>query len=165
MKEIRYTFTNSPVGMLYLSGNDEVLKELLFASGREQELSERGLTEDKAAFHRVIRQLDAYFSGELKAFDLALEPEGTPFQKAAWEALRSIPYGRTVTYGEQALRMGKPKACRAVGAANGKNPISIIIPCHRVIGQSGKLTGYGGGLDAKKYLLKLEAGAVQEARA
>ncbi|MHC4945017.1 MAG: methylated-DNA--[protein]-cysteine S-methyltransferase [Planctomycetota bacterium] len=165
MKQICYTFTNSPVGMLYLSGNDEVLKELLFASGREQELSEQDRPENRAAFREVIRQLDAYFSGVLKEFDLPLEPEGTPFQKAAWKALLSIPYGKTLTYGEQARRMGNPKACRAVGAANGRNPISIIIPCHRVIGQSGKLTGYGGGLDAKKYLLQLEAGALQNAGA
>ena len=102
------------------------------------------------------QQLEAYFAGELQRFDLALAPDGTDFQQAVWQALTTIPYGATCSYGEIARQIGKPKASRAVGAANGQNPIPIIIPCHRVIGSTGKLTGFGGGLAAKEILLELE---------
>ncbi len=101
-------------------------------------------------------QLRSYFAGELQEFDLPLAPEGTPFQREVWEQLCRIPYGETISYGELARRIGNPKACRAVGLANGSNPISIVIPCHRVIGSNGKLTGYGGGLATKEKLLALE---------
>jgi methylated-DNA-[protein]-cysteine S-methyltransferase len=104
----------------------------------------------------VIRQLQAYFAGELENFDLAVSPQGTPFQQKVWSELQRIPYGETLSYGELARRIGNPKACRAVGLANGSNPISIVIPCHRVIGSNGKLTGYGGGLPIKEKLLALE---------
>src|SRR5690606_32152543 len=104
------------------------------------------------------RQLDAYFRGTLRTFDLPLAPQGTPFQQTVWEALRHIPYGQTVSYGELARRVGRPAAVRAVGLANGSNPIAIVIPCHRVIGANGTLTGYGGGLPTKQALLALERG-------
>jgi methylated-DNA-[protein]-cysteine S-methyltransferase len=110
---------------------------------------------------QCIEQLHEYFAGTRRAFDLPLEPAGTPFQKLAWDALLTIPYGETRSYGEQAAKIGRPHASRAVGAANGKNPISIIIPCHRVIGASGKLTGYGGGLPMKQWLLEHERASVQ----
>jgi methylated-DNA-[protein]-cysteine S-methyltransferase len=104
------------------------------------------------------RELDLYFAGKLKRFSVAVEPEGTPFQRQCWAALQKIPYGQTRTYGEQAKIIGNPKAMRAVGLANGRNPIAVIIPCHRVIGADGGLTGFGGGLPRKKFLLDLEAG-------
>lgn len=104
----------------------------------------------------VIRQLHGYFSGELESFDLELSPQGTPFQQRVWKELLKIPYGETISYGELARRIGNPNASRAVGLANGSNPIPIIIPCHRVIGSNGKLTGYGGGLPIKERLLALE---------
>lgn len=104
------------------------------------------------------RELDAYFAGRLKAFSVALAPRGTPFQLKVWAALRAIPYGVVRTYGQQAALIGSPKAFRAVGLANGKNPISIIVPCHRVIGADGGLTGFGGGVERKKFLLDLEQG-------
>ena len=110
-----------------------------------------------AVFDHVIAQLDEYFAGERTEFDVPLDPVGTEFQLRAWAALRRIPYGETRSYGEQARTIGAPAAVRAVGAANGRNPISIIVPCHRVVGSNGSLTGFGGGLDAKRYLLDLEA--------
>jgi methylated-DNA-[protein]-cysteine S-methyltransferase len=106
-----------------------------------------------------VRQLTAYFEGRLREFDLALDPEGTPFQLRVWEELRRIPYGEVRSYSDVAAAIGQPKAVRAVGAANGSNPIPIVVPCHRVTGANGKLTGYGGGLPLKRYLLDLEAGA------
>ncbi len=112
--------------------------------------------EDATGFHEAIRQLRAYFAGELETFDLLLAPEGTPFQQRVWGELLKIPYGNTTSYGELAKRIGNPKASRAVGLANGSNPIPIVIPCHRVIGSNGKLTGYGGGLPIKEKLLALE---------
>ncbi len=107
---------------------------------------------------QTARQLDSYFAGELRYFDLPLRPEGTPFQLRVWEELRRIPYGETRSYREVARAIGSPEAVRAVGAANGQNPIPIVVPCHRVIGANGKLTGFGGGLDVKRLLLDLEAG-------
>lgn len=157
-----YTIVESPVGGLLLTGNGETLSRLRFMRGP------KGVTEaepewkkDAAAFRGAAKQLKAYFEGELRDFDLALEPEGTAFQQTVWTALREIPYGRTISYGELARRIGNPNASRAVGLANGANPIAIIVPCHRVIGANGKLTGFGGGLDIKQQLLALEQGAVQ----
>ena len=112
--------------------------------------------EDKAPLREVIQQLRAYFAKELETFELTLAPEGTDFQQSVWNELCGIPYGETISYGELAKRVGNPKASRAVGAANGQNPIPIIIPCHRVIGSDGKLTGFGGGLPIKQELLALE---------
>ena len=111
---------------------------------------------DAEPLRETIRQLRAYFAGELETFDLALAPQGTPFQLAVWNRLCEIPYGETISYGELARRIGNPNASRAVGLANGSNPIPIVIPCHRVIGSNGKLTGYGGGLPIKEKLLALE---------
>lgn len=111
---------------------------------------------DKRRFTDVIRQLKEYFAGRLKKFTLSLAPEGTSFQLEVWKALSTIPYGRTVSYGDIAKAVGKPAAARAVGAANGQNPLSIVVPCHRVIGSDGKLVGYGGGLKIKETLLALE---------
>ncbi len=111
---------------------------------------------DDAALAPVTRQLDEYFAGTRRAFQLTLAPRGTPFQRAVWDALGEVPYGETATYGEIAARVGRPTASRAVGAANGANPIAIVVPCHRVVGANGTLTGYGGGLDRKQLLLELE---------
>jgi methylated-DNA-[protein]-cysteine S-methyltransferase len=111
---------------------------------------------DPGPFAETIRQFGLYFAGSLRAFTLELAPGGTPFQRMVWDALRGIPYGETVTYGELARRIGRPHAVRAVGAANGANPLPIVIPCHRVVGQGGRLVGYGGGLPAKAALLGLE---------
>jgi methylated-DNA-[protein]-cysteine S-methyltransferase len=115
-----------------------------------------GSVVDQGAFRDAEAQLRAYFAGELRHFDLTLDQSGTPFQLRAWRALQSIPYGCTLSYAQQAAQMGQPRASRAVGAANGRNPISIVVPCHRVIGASGRLTGFGGGLDRKQFLLDLE---------
>lgn len=145
----------SPVGELFIAGHDGKITDILFhrpEKGFPGPMWEKSET----PFRRVKKQLNEYFRGERTKFDLELAPEGTPFQLAAWRELRKIPYGSTISYGEQAKRMGNPRATRAVGAANGKNPLSIIVPCHRVIGANGKLTGYGGGLGAKKKLLGLE---------
>ena len=111
----------------------------------------------------AVRQLDEYFAGERLEFDLPLEPNGTPFQRQAWTALRTIPYGETISYGEQARRLGDRNKSRAVGAANGKNPIPIVVPCHRVIGANGHLTGFGGGLDVKAWLLAARAAGARAA--
>jgi methylated-DNA-[protein]-cysteine S-methyltransferase len=119
-----------------------------------------GYVRDDAAFSPVARQLAAYFAGELRAFELPLVPTGTPFQQRVWSALQHIPYGATTTYGRLAEQLGQPGAMRAVGLANGRNPIAIIIPCHRVIGANGSLTGYGGGLQRKQWLLALEGCAL-----
>ena len=111
---------------------------------------------DAGPFAAVIGQLREYFAGERTTFDLPLAPSGTPFQQRVWIALGEIPYGRTVSYGQIAVRIGRPRACRAVGLANGANPIGVIIPCHRVVGADGTLTGYGGGLDRKRFLIAME---------
>jgi methylated-DNA-[protein]-cysteine S-methyltransferase len=116
---------------------------------------------DARPFAEARWQLAQYFAGERTAFDLRLAPAGTPFQREVWDALLAIPYGQTVSYGELAHRIGRPAASRAVGLANGRNPISIVVPCHRVIGSSGSLTGYGGGIDRKRFLLALETGVYE----
>lgn len=115
---------------------------------------------DRGLLREAALQLDAYFDGRLRTFSLPLAPEGTAFQQDVWRVLEAIPYGETLSYADVADRVGRPTAVRAVGAANGRNPIPIIIPCHRVIGSSGKLVGFGGGLDAKRALLGLEQGAL-----
>ena len=153
-----YTRYSSPIGELILVGDYDRLTELLLPEHHGQPPS---VSADWVAnadpFARAISQLDAYFAGELTEFDLPLAPEGTPFQMRVWDELTKIPYGATASYGEIAARIGQPKAMRAVGVANGRNPLAIVIPCHRVIGSSGSLTGYGGGLDRKRWLLDLEA--------
>lgn len=151
-----YTQIESPLGPLLLVADDAGLRQILFVNGRHPAKAESSWKEEEARFRETIRQLHKYFAGELENFDLPLVPEGTPFQLAVWRKLCDIPYGATVSYGELANRVGNPKACRAVGLANGSNPIPIVIPCHRVIGSNGKLTGYGGGLPIKEKLLALE---------
>jgi len=152
---------NSPVGRLGLVASDTGLAWIQFhGAGRtEAEQAEPGRRPAPAAtsiLEETARQLDNYFAGRLRRFDLPLSPSGTPFQREVWEALCAIPYGETRTYGEMAETIGRPKAVRAVGAANGANPIPIVVPCHRVIGADGSLTGYGGGMEIKKRLLALE---------
>jgi methylated-DNA-[protein]-cysteine S-methyltransferase len=156
MKSCLYTLVASPVGDILVAGDDEGLRRIVFQGGAHPMKPPRDWKRDDAAFDEARRQLTAYFAGELREFDLPLAPEGTPFQKAAWAELCRIPYGETRTYGAQAARIGQPNASRAVGAANGRNPLGIVIPCHRVIGASGKLTGYYGGLSIKEALLELE---------
>ncbi len=145
----------SPVGDLLLVGDGEALSGILFAGRGEAPAS---CTRDQSAFKEARAELSAYFAGELRTFSLALAPQGTAFQRSVWSALCEIPYGATVTYGELALRLGREGAQRAVGSANAQNPIPIVLPCHRVIGKGGALTGYGGGLSAKRLLLSLESG-------
>src|SRR5262249_2899571 len=152
-----YTWLQSPVGPLLLAGSRGELNYVSFSRGKHAVAVEPGWTEDGSLFDDAIRQLREYFAGERKAFSLRLSPEGTDFQPAVWSELRKMPYGETISYKQLAERIGKPKAVRAVGAANGANPIPIIIPCHRVIGNDGSLTGFGGGLPLKKRLLELES--------
>lgn len=142
----------SPIGPLSLVSNGAGLTHLLFDGAREA----CGVEDKVLAATR--RQLDDYFAGKRKGFDLPLDPSGTEFQKRVWLALRDIPFGETVAYIDIATRISAPKAMRAVGAANGRNPIAIIVPCHRVIGANGSLTGFGGGLPRKRFLLALEQG-------
>lgn len=145
---------DSPVGALTLAASEVGLTHVLFGADHRFHGAVGGLAADH--LERAARQLAEYFAGARQAFDLDLDPRGTPFQLAAWRVLRAIPYGETITYGEQARRLGRDAAVRAVGAANGRNPLSIVVPCHRVVGASGKLVGFGGGLEAKRYLLNLE---------
>ncbi len=153
-----YDLHHTPTGELLMMSDGESLTDLHMTMGKYVPAMGANWVRDKqlTVFAQTKRELDAYFAGKLRAFTVPLAPRGTEFQRQAWRALTQIGYGNTWTYGEQAARMGRPKAVRAVGAANGKNPIGIIIPCHRVIGASGALTGYAGGLHNKEFLLKLE---------
>lgn len=152
---------DSPVGPLTLMGGAHGLTHLLFDHQVDRVRNQGDDPEvDDQAFPIVVAQLDEYFMGRRRAFGIEVAPSGTPFQLDVWQALTTIPYGATWSYGELAERIGRRGAARAVGAANGQNPISIIVPCHRVIGASGKLTGYGGGLDRKEHLLGLEHAVV-----
>ena len=153
-----YSHMDSPIGRLLLAGDEDGLRLISFPTGSRTRYVESEWTENDAPFVETKRQLAAYFAGELTEFDLPLAPEGTPFQLSVWRALRRIPYGDTVSYGAIAQAIGRPSASRAVGAANGANPLPIVVPCHRVIGSTGKLTGFGGGLDTKARLLALERG-------
>ncbi|MFJ8647415.1 methylated-DNA--[protein]-cysteine S-methyltransferase [Streptomyces sp. NPDC093546] len=154
----QHTLVDSPYGLLTLVATDGVLSGLYMTDQRHRPPEEDFGDPDRRPFAEVVRQLDAYYAGELTVFDLPLHLDGTPFQRSVWEQLRKIPYGETRSYGELAEALGKPGASRAVGLANGKNPIGIIVPCHRVIGASGGLTGYGGGLERKQRLLAFESG-------
>ena len=152
-----YTTIDSPVGPLLLAAGDDGLRAIEFQASRHP--GPRG-DDWREGDHPLLRearaQLDEYFAGERRGFDLPLAPRGTEFQRATWQALASIPYGSTISYAELATRVGRPKAMRAVGAANGRNPLPIVLPCHRVIGADGSLTGFGGGLPTKQFLLSLE---------
>jgi len=158
----RFTRVRSPVGALLLvgdvGGEGLALRGIYFdGAPHAREALPPGAREDAAVFAHVVEQLEAYFEGARTAFDIALAPHGTPFQREVWRALEAIPYGESRTYAEIANAIGKPRAVRAVGAANGRNPLSIVVPCHRVIGRDGTLTGYAGGIDNKRALLALEA--------
>lgn len=156
MNEIRHTIVDSPIGPLTVVADDDTIVEVRFANN-QLAAGEGGERNDEDPLLASARtQLDEYFSGARRVFDLPLAPRGTEFQVAAWAALRTIPYGETVSYGEQARRLGNANKSRAVGAANGKNPLPIVVPCHRVVGTNGTLTGFGGGLEAKAWLLDHE---------
>jgi len=157
----RFTQIESPLGPLLLVADEAGLREIRFVNGRHPAQPEPSWKEDRAPLSETIHQLQAYFAGELENFDLQLAPEGTQFQLEVWRRLCDIPYGETISYGELAGKIGNPKASRAVGLANGSNPIPIVIPCHRVIGSNGKLTGYGGGIPIKEKLLALERRQLQ----
>ena len=151
----RYRMVDSPIGPLTLAGEGSTLTNLRMVEQTYEPDRADWLLDDRA-FPDAVEQLDAYFAGELQEFDLPLQLSGTEFQRRVWNALRTIPYGETRTYGEIAQQIGSPTAFRAVGLANGHNPIAVIVPCHRVIGANGSLTGFGGGLERKSALLELE---------
>ena len=152
---MNYTYLDTIVGRILIAGDDDAIRAIRFERDNrpdpEWQPAARGLVCEAS------RQLHLYFACKLREFDLPLRPEGTSFQKMVWRELQKVPYGETLSYGELACRVGKPNASRAVGAANGANPIPIVIPCHRVIGANGKLTGFGGGLPIKEKLLALES--------
>lgn len=156
---LAYKFVDSPVGQLKLVVSAKGLVAILWENDSPRRVQLKDLSED--VNHPVLLkaegQLSEYFTGKRKSFSLPLDMRGTPFQNSVWEALLAIPFGETRSYGELAKQLGNPRATRAVGAANGRNPISIVVPCHRVIGSSGKLTGFAGGLDVKARLLELES--------
>ncbi len=156
MTRVYYTELPSPIGPLLLAGNGTALTTIALPSPAGPLPPEPDWTPDPAPLAHAAAQLEAYFAGALRDFDLPLAPAGTPFQQRVWAALREIPYGETASYAAVARRIGHPAAVRAVGSANGRNPIPIVIPCHRVIGADGRLVGYGGGLAAKEALLALE---------
>lgn len=157
---VSVTTMPSPIGELTIGASDLGLRYIMWhTDSRPQpvDTDEGGDVERRqAVLAEAVSQLEEYFAGERVEFDLPLDPQGTPFQHSAWMALRRIPYGSTVSYGEQARSLGDPNKARAVGAANGRNPIGIVVPCHRVVGSNGSLTGFAGGLDAKAWLLDHE---------
>lgn len=153
-----YCYMQTPVSQLMLVGDEIGLRQVNFQDGPHPARPEPDWQQDEKPFREAIQQLKKYFAGKQRQFDLPLKPEGTKFQQSVWNALRSIPYGETWSYGQLARHIQRPKAARAVGAANGQNPIPIIVPCHRVIGADGSLTGFGGGLRIKQKLLELESG-------
>lgn len=159
---MRFRSLASPLGDLLLAGDVEGLRYLAFEGGRYPVEPGPAWRRDDhfPLFSRAESELRSYFAGRLRSFSVPLALEGTPFQRKVWEALLRIPYGETLTYTELARRSGRPTAVRAAGAANARNPVSILVPCHRVVGRNGSLTGYGGGLDAKRRLLQLEGALV-----
>ena len=157
-----FKLMNSPVGTLRLVASDKGLAGVWFERSRPERVRPRGDVE--SARHPVLveaeRQLREYFAGRRQTFDLKIDFVGTPFQRTVWKALLTIPFGQTRSYGQIAKQVGRPSASRAVGAANGRNPVSIVAPCHRVVGSTGALTGFGGGLDVKERLLRLEGASI-----
>jgi methylated-DNA-[protein]-cysteine S-methyltransferase len=162
---LRYTIVGSPIDDLLLVGDGEVLHRLDMRQGRRPVAIDPRWLRDDHAFAGVRAQLDEYFAGSRRDFELELDLHGNPFERRVWRELRKIPYGETISYGEVARAIGAPDAFRAVGLANGRNPIAVIVPCHRVIGTNGSLTGYGGGLERKRLLLELESGVLPLAAA
>jgi methylated-DNA-[protein]-cysteine S-methyltransferase len=162
--QLRYTSVASPVGPLLLVADEEGLCGLYMESQKYGRRIEASWRRDDASLSNVTEQLAAYFARELEAFDLALSLQGTEFQKQVWQTLVETPLGRTSTYAEVAERVGAPSATRAVGAAVGRNPVGIIVPCHRIVGSDGRLTGYAGGLDRKRWLLEHEGVCVENGR-
>ncbi|HTS76732.1 MAG TPA: methylated-DNA--[protein]-cysteine S-methyltransferase [Bryobacteraceae bacterium] len=155
---MNYCYLDTPIGKLLIAGDENAIHRIEFPKRGKPALPERDwILSAKGPVAEAVRQLREYFAGKRTGFDLPLAPQGTDFQRGVWRRLQEIPYGETISYGELARRVGNPKASRAVGAANGSNPIPIVIPCHRVIGSNGKLTGFGGGLPTKEALLALEA--------
>ncbi len=146
----------SPLGALALVARDGVLTSVSLPGQRHAPEPPRGARRDDEWFAPVVAQLEAYFDGSRQSFELPIAPEGTEFQRRVWAGLCEIPYGETASYRDLAIAVGSPSACRAVGLANGRNPLAIVVPCHRVIGADGSLTGYGGGLEAKRWLLEHE---------
>lgn len=157
-----YCYLDTPIGELLLAGEDGALAMIGFPKGSMRRDPEADWIYNEKPLETARQQLEEYFAGARKEFDLPLTLAGTEFQVSVLEALLEIPYGKTVSYGDIAKRIGRPRAVRAVGAANGRNPIPIVVPCHRVIGSSGDLTGFGGGLDTKEALLRLEAENTQD---
>jgi len=155
-----HAFFLSPVGLIQLRGCDLALTGVFMEEHRHLPALPVESVEDRAPFREAWRQMEEYFAGVRREFSLAIDASGSTFSMRVWQELRLIPYGATATYAEIARRIGNPRATRAVGLANGRNPISIVVPCHRVIGADGTLTGYGGGLGRKRFLLGLEAAAI-----
>ncbi len=157
---MRYTTIESPVGPVLIAGDEAGIRHISFVSGTDPlaipRPSEGGWVRDEEAFPDARAQVNEYFAGNLREFHLRLAPQGTEFQRQVWNALQAVGYGRTVHYGELAAQIGRPKAARAVGAAAGRNPLPIVVPCHRMIGINGSLTGYRGGTEIKRFLLALE---------
>jgi methylated-DNA-[protein]-cysteine S-methyltransferase len=156
-----YTTIDSPIGELLLLGDGEHLHGLYMQGGRKPIAIAPAWERAEATFAALTTQLEEYFGGRRETFDVPLRMHGTLFERRVWSALREIPYGETTSYGELASRIGQPTGARAVGLANGRNPVAVIVPCHRVIGADGSLTGYGGGLERKRILLELERGQAQ----
>lgn len=156
MKALYYYDAPSPIGKVAIAEEDGYITHVLFADTEDINNEKSYRIEKTSLIQNTMKQLDEYFAGERKEFDLPLKTSGTDFMKKDWDALRTIPYGQTCSYKDIAIKIGNPKAFRAVGLANNRNPISIIIPCHRVIGANGKMVGYGGGIPIKEFLLKLE---------
>jgi len=157
-----YCYFDTPIGELLLAGEEGALSMIGFPKGSMRREPEPDWIFNEKPLERARVQLSEYFAGDRQEFDLPLQLHGTEFQVSVLKALQDIPYGETTSYGEIAKRIGRPKAVRAVGAANGRNPIPIVVPCHRVIGSTGDLTGFGGGLDTKEALLRLEAEHTQD---
>jgi methylated-DNA-[protein]-cysteine S-methyltransferase len=157
---IQFCYTETPLGKVLLTGEDGALTGLFFTDHRHSPAVDGAWEHDEASLGEVVRQLDEYFDAAVdrrrRGFDLPLALRGSPFELVVWDALKTIPYGTTVSYGDVARQIGRPKAARAVGAANGRNPVAIVVPCHRVIGADSRLTGYGWGVERKAWLLDHE---------
>lgn len=163
--DVNYAYLDSRVGPILIARVEAGITHILFENSKYPVKIGSGWRQHTGGLREAMDQLRAYFAGERTKFDLPLAPGGTPFQKKVWAALREIPCGETRSYGQLAARLGVPEASRAVGAANGRNPIAIVVPCHRVIGADGKLTGYAGGLNIKKMLLEHEAALMEKSGA